>query len=99
MRVVFLEIRDEEIQKETFAGARSSENHGVRHVAVVEIQKIRRVVIGLEDREIFLPEMLIARLATVKGEEKREVRVVGVEQVQRTQVEDVVTWNRGEKGV
>src|ERR1700691_4627182 len=29
MRVVFLEIGDEEIQKETLAGARSSENHGV----------------------------------------------------------------------
>jgi hypothetical protein len=57
------------------------------------------VVVGLKDREIFLPEMAISRLATVKGEEKREIRVVGVEQIQGTQVEDVVAGNRRKKGV
>ena len=35
----------------------------------------------------------------MKGEEKREIRVVGVEQIQGTQVEDVVAGNRREKGV
>ena len=35
----------------------------------------------------------------MKGEEKREIRVVGVEQVQGTQVEDVVARNRREEGV
>jgi hypothetical protein len=43
--------------------------------------------------------MLIARLATVEGKEKREIGVVGVEQVNGTQVEIVVAWNRCEKGV
>src|SRR5580658_2393101 len=43
--------------------------------------------------------MEVARLATVKGEEKREIRVVRVEQIQGTQVEDVVAGNRREKGV
>ena len=40
-----------------FPGARSPENHGVGHIAVMEIQEVRRVVVGLEDGEIFLPEM------------------------------------------
>jgi hypothetical protein len=57
------------------------------------------VVVGLQDREIFLPEMLIARLATVKREEKREIRIVGVEQVQGTQIECMVAGNRREKCV
>src|SRR5208283_5283354 len=80
-------------------GTGSSENHGVRHIAVMEIQVVRRVVVGLKDRQILLPEMEVARLATVKGEEKREIRIVGVEQVQGTQVEDVVGGNRREEGV
>src|ERR1019366_4100684 len=57
------------------------------------------VVVGLQDREILLAEMEVARLATVKGEEKREIRVVGVEHVERTQVEDVVAGNHCQKGV
>ena len=56
-------------------------------------------MVGLKDRKIFLPEMRISRLATVKGEEKREICIVGVEQIQGTQVEDVVAGNRREKGV
>jgi len=47
----------------------------------MEIQEVRRVVVGLKDREILLPEMDVARLATVKGEEKREIRIIRVEKV------------------
>jgi hypothetical protein len=43
--------------------------------------------------------MSVPRLATVKGEEKREIRIVGVQQIQGTQVEDVVAGNRREKGI
>src|SRR5712664_3880535 len=57
------------------------------------------MVVGLQDREILLPEMEVARLATVKSEEKREIGIVGVKQIQRTQVEDVVAGNCREKGV
>ena len=46
-----------------------------------------------------MPEMTIPRLATVKGEEKREICIVSIEEIQGTQVEDVVAGNRREKGV
>src|SRR3984885_2083563 len=36
-RVVFLKICDEEVQKERFSGSSAPENHGVRHVPVVEV--------------------------------------------------------------
>ena len=86
-------------KRNDFSGAGSPENHGVRDIAVMKVQEVRCVVVGLQDREILLPEMAIARLATVKGEEKREIRVVGVEQIQGTQVEDVIAGNRREKSV
>src|ERR1700674_2482934 len=57
------------------------------------------MVVGLKDREIFLPELAIPRLATAKGEEKREIRIVSIEQIQGTQVEDMVAGSRREKGV
>jgi len=43
-----------------------AQNHGVSHVAIVQVQKVRRAVIGFEHRQILLAEMLIARLAAVQ---------------------------------
>jgi hypothetical protein len=57
------------------------------------------MVVGLQNREIFLTKMAIPRLATVKGEKEREIRVIRVEQIQGAQVEDVVARNRREKSV
>src|SRR5208283_1404327 len=99
MRSVLLQVGDQEVEKKTFPGTGSPENHGVRYVAVMEIQKVWCVVVGLKDRKILLSEMEVARLATVKGEEKREIRIIRVEQVQGTQVEDVVGGNCREKGI
>src|SRR5260370_19618346 len=48
---------------------------------------------------MLVPEVGVARLATVKGEEKREIGIIGVKQIQRTQVEDVVAGDCREKGV
>ena len=69
------------------------------HVPVMEVQEVRRVVVRFENREIFLPEMPIPRLATVEGEEKGKIRVVRVEQVEGAEVEDVIAGNRREKCV
>src|SRR5271154_4317934 len=89
VRSIFLQVRDEEIQEKRFPGAGPAENHGVSHIPVMEVQEVRRVMVGLENRKIFLPKMRVARLATVQGEEKREVGIVGVEQVQGAQVESM----------
>src|SRR6266436_3154535 len=99
MGLILLEIGNEEIQQEGFPCAGSPEDHGVRHVAVMEIQEVGRMVVGLQDGQILLPEMTVARLATVKGEEKREIRIVRIEQIQGTQVVGVVAGNRREKRI
>jgi hypothetical protein len=78
LRGVFLQVGDEEIQQEAFPGARSPQNHGMGHIAVVEIQKVGCVLVGLEHREIFLAQVGIPRLAAMKGEQKREISIVRV---------------------
>src|ERR1700720_933244 len=65
----------------------------------MEVQKIRRVVTGLQDREIFLAQVRVPGLSRVQGKEKRKVRIVGVEQIQGAQVKGVVSGNGGEEGV
>ena len=37
VRIVFLEISDQKVQKKTLPGTRPPENHGVCHIAVMEI--------------------------------------------------------------
>ena len=54
VRLVFLQIGDQEIQQEGFARSGAAENDGVRHVPVVKIEEVGRLMAGFEDREIFL---------------------------------------------
>src|SRR6266480_2704964 len=72
--IVLLEVADEKIQQKRFPGARAAENHGVRDVAVMEVQKVRRVVVRFQDREILLLEMAVLRLAAVDGKDLVELR-------------------------
>src|SRR5487761_143574 len=65
----------------------------------MEVQEIWRVVVRFEDRQIFLPQMQVFRLATVEGEEKRVVGVVGVEQIHGTEIESGASWYGRQKRV
>ena len=76
--IVFLEIRNQEIQEKGLAAAGAPENHGVGDVAIVKIHKIRRAVIGFEHSEILLAELEVARFARVQGEQKRQVGVIRI---------------------
>ena len=52
------------------------------HVVMMEVEKVRGVVVRFEDRQIFLTEMRVLRLATVESEEKGIIRVIGIEKIQ-----------------
>ena len=65
-------------------------------VAVVEVEKVRRVVIGLEDRQIFPPQMPVFALATVQGEKEGVVGIVGVGDQHAPDVERMIGRDRGE---
>jgi hypothetical protein len=71
----------------------------VGHVVMMEVEKVRRVVVRLEDRQIFLTKMPVLRLATVESEEKGIIRVIGIEKIQRTKVKRVIAGDCREKCV
>src|SRR6266849_8420156 len=66
---------------------------------MMEVEKVRRVVVCFEDRQILLTQMAILTLATVKGEEKRIIGVVGIEKIKRPEVKSVIAGNCREKCV
>src|SRR5262249_7766653 len=78
VRVVFLEVRDQKIQKERLPAAGAAENHGMRRVAVMEVQKVGRAVIGFKRGEIFPAEVVIPRFSGMERKEKRQIGVVRI---------------------
>jgi hypothetical protein len=94
-----LEIRGEEIEQKRLSGPGAPQHERVGGVAVVEIEEIRRVMIGLEDRQIFPPQVPVLALATVQGEKKGVVGVVGVGDQPAPDVERVIGRDCGEVGV
>jgi hypothetical protein len=66
---------------------------------MMEVEKVRGVVVRFEHRQIFLTEMPVLRLATVESEEKGIIRVIGIEKIQGTEVKSVVAGNCREKCV
>jgi hypothetical protein len=80
-RVIFLEVGNEKVQKERFASTCAPKNHGVGHVVMMEVEKVRGVMVRFEHRQIFLTEMPVLRLATVESEEKGIIRVIGIEKI------------------
>jgi hypothetical protein len=66
-------------------------------VAVMQVQKVRRVVVRFKNREIFLTEMPVLKLATVESEEKGIIRIIGIEKIQGAEVKSVIAGNCREK--
>ena len=71
----------------------------MRDFAVVQVQKVRGGIVGFKNRQIFRAEMLIPLLPRQNCEEKREIRVVRVQQQQAAQIHHVVAGHRGKVGV
>jgi len=54
-------------------------------------------MVRFENRQILLTEVAVLTLATVKGEEKRIIGVVGVEKIKRPEVKSVIAGNCRQK--
>jgi len=52
------------------------------NVAVMKVQEVRGVVVRFEDSQVFLAEMRVATLATVDGEEKGIICIIGIEKIE-----------------
>src|SRR5437588_11399113 len=97
--IVLLEVGGEKIQQKRFPGGRAAKKQGVRAVAVMEVQKVRRVVVRFQDRERLLLEMAVLRLAAVEGKEKGIVRVVRAQEIEGAEIPGVIAGNGRKKCV
>src|SRR6266576_1757816 len=69
--VVFLDVRQNEIQEERLPRPRGALDKDVAHVVMVEVPEIRRVVLGLKDGEMFRPAKVCApSFSSLEREEK-----------------------------
>jgi len=71
----------------------------VRDLAVMQIQKVRRAVVGFEHSKVLGTEIRIRLLAGKDRKQERQVGVVRVQQKQLAKVQRIVTRHSGEVGV
>ena len=79
--------------------ARHPKDQRVGDLAVMQVQKVRRAVVGFEHGQVLRAEMGVRLLARKDREQKRQVGVVRVQQIQLAEVERVVAGHGGEVGV
>src|SRR5713226_8441022 len=85
-RVVLLRVRDQEVDEEALAAPGGPKDQRMTHVLHVQVERVRRVVRRLEDGQRFLMEMRADPFALIEGEQKTEIREVGLQQREPAQV-------------
>src|SRR5438045_2544109 len=72
-RVIFLNVRQDEVQQEGLPRPRGALDKDVAHVVMVEVPEIRRVVLGFEHGEMFRPAKVCApSFSSLEREEKAQ---------------------------
>ena len=66
---------------------------------VMQVQKVRRVIVGFERGKVLGTEMCIRLLSRQDREKKRQVGVVRIQQVQPAQIQSIIAGNRGEVSI
>lgn len=61
----------------------------------MQVEEVGRRIVGLEHRQIIRVQMRIALLAGEDSEKKRQVRAVGVQQIQRAQLLRIIAGHGG----
>src|SRR5262249_37362235 len=98
-RVVLLRMGREEIDQEALPAAGRTEDERVPHVLDVQIERIRRVVRGLEYRECLATEVAADALARVEREQKAQIRGIGLQNGESAQVVSAVSRDDAQPGV
>ena len=70
-RRVLLCVLQQEIRKDTTSHSRHPENQGVGNLAVMQVEKVGRAVVGFEHGQVFRAEMRVCLLARKDRKEKR----------------------------
>src|SRR4051812_17922086 len=75
-RVVLLRVRRDEIGQEALPAAGRTQNERVSHVLHVQVERVCRVMRGLEYRECLAAKVAAGPLARVEGEQEAHIRSV-----------------------
>ncbi len=75
-RRILLRILQDEVAEVDFAGARHSEDERVGNFAVVQVEEVRRAVVGFKHGKVLRAEMRVRLLAGQDRKQKREVGIV-----------------------
>ena len=98
-RLVLLRVLQQEIAEVRLAAPGHPENQRVGNFAVMQVQKVRRAVVGFKHGQVLRAEMRVRLLAGKDRKQKRQVGVVRVQQIQLAEVHRVVARHGGEIGV
>src|SRR6266851_4915781 len=99
VRIVFLQIGDEEIQEERFPRPRPPEDHGMGGVFAMQIQVVRRSMVRFEHGEVFLVQMAVDLVPGMQRKEQGVIGVVCVEDEHGPQIEGMIAGHGSEIGV
>src|ERR1700690_2649994 len=69
------------------------------NVACVQVEKIRRAVVGFDDCQVLRAEMRVRLFTGKDRKQKRQVCVIRVQQIQLAEVERIVARHSGEISV
>ena len=81
LRLVLLRVLEQECAQKSLPASGHSKDERVRDFSVMEVQEVRRRIFRLKDSEVLRPEMGVSLFSREDGEKKRQVRIVGIEQV------------------
>src|SRR5262249_31351444 len=96
---IFLQIGDQKVEQEGFPAAGAPQNHGVRGVTVVQVQEVRRAVIGFEHGQVFLTQVRVPGRARMERKQEGKVGIVGVQKIEVTQVEGMIPRHRRQESI
>src|SRR5208282_3571243 len=95
-RLVLLRVLQQKNAEIGLATARHPENQGMGNVAGMQVEKVGRAVVGFDDCQVLGAEVRVRLLAGQDRKQKRQVRVVRVQQIQLAEVERIVARHSGE---
>ena len=98
-RLVLLRVGDEEVQEKALAAARGAQHQRVPDVLDVQIERVRRVVRRLEDRQRLSLEVCAHSFALIEREHEAQIRRIRFQQRQTAQVVSAVPRDDAQPGV
>src|SRR5271169_5484651 len=98
-RLVFLRVLQQKNAEIGLATAAHPENKGVGNVAGMEVEIVRRAVVGFEHSQVLRTEMRVRLFAGKNRKKKRQIGVIRVQQIQLAKVQRIVAGHGGKVSV